>query len=189
MTRTNAPSRAHYGWGVMIVGIGALLVVLLLQRGIPELTGGMIQLVMPGTVEVELAEPGTYTVYHEHESLVDGRVYRTGDHHIAGLRIRVHDATDGREIPLSQPGGQSSYELGNRSGVSIAKFTITEGGRYAVVGTFDDEAHAEPLVLALSRGFLRRMVALIGAGFGIMGGFGAAGIVAWVMVWRRRNHG
>ena len=68
-------SRAGYFLGAICLLAGLSLAGWLMWSEIAALQNVMIRVVMPGSVVVTLDEPGTYTIYHEADSVVDGKLY------------------------------------------------------------------------------------------------------------------
>ena len=75
-----------------------------------------------------LDEPGTYTIYHEADSAVDGKLYSAPN--IAGLSVKVAAEGSGQAIAVVEPGFNSSYGIGGHSGKSVLAFDIVSPGRY-----------------------------------------------------------
>jgi hypothetical protein len=154
--------------------------------GIAGLQKALTRVVVPGSSELTLDEPGGYTIFHEPESVVDGRVYSVQS--VAGLRVTVVAEPDGTAIPTVEPGATSRYAIGSHSGVSILSFDIAQPGRYRLTAEYAG-GRAEPqTVLAIGHGFVGR---LLGTIFGAIGavfvGFGAALALALTTYFRRRR--
>src|SRR5262249_43393791 len=73
-----APLIILFGWGAMETT---------LSWRTQEAVDRMIRVVVPGDAELKLEEPGTYTIFHEYHSLVDGRIYTVEG--VSGLTIDV----------------------------------------------------------------------------------------------------
>jgi hypothetical protein len=146
----------------------------------------MIRVVMPGSIVVTLDAPGTYTIYHEADSVVDGKLYSAPN--IAGLSVTVTGDGTGAQIPVAVPSMSSSYSVGGHSGKSVLAFEITAPGRYLLSGRYANGRSEPQTVLAVSRGFLGR---LLGTIFGAIGAVGLGFIAALVLVlttyFRRRR--
>lgn len=75
-------------------------------RMIQEVPDSLTRIVVPGEAELDLTEPGSYTIYHEHRSVVDGQVFSsTAD--ISSLLVAVERPT-GNPRPCVSPLGTSS---------------------------------------------------------------------------------
>ena len=158
------PGRRWYAVaaGIFVLGMGAFA--LFLFTKLKDLGSELEQVVVPGEAELAL-DPGTYTIFHEHQSVVDGRYYSAPEA-VPGLRVRVLSAATGEALPVRPPGATSSYSIGGRSGVAIFAFDVPKPGRYRVVADVSDGDEG-PFVLALGKGFGRRLVTTILAAIGI----------------------
>jgi hypothetical protein len=156
-----------------------------LMPRIGSLDSRLMQVVMPGSATLNLADPGEYTIYHEQKAVVDGRYYAstTAD----GLTLRLESAT-GAAVPLRQPATNSSYSIGNRAGTSIFAFTVTTPGTYRLSGTLAGGRSEPRIVLAVGQGFMNELFGLIGITVAIVfSSLGIAGaILAITLVQRAR---
>ena len=117
---------------------GGTVAVLLLFGGSPvrfscfpcELTNELTQVLVPGRSELTLKESGSYTVFHEHESVVNGRVFST-DAGVNGMRCALIDPKTGLEVPMIPASTKTHYSLGGRSGVSVLEFNLAEPGTHS----------------------------------------------------------
>ena len=172
------PSRRSYviGAAVLIVGVVVCVVFLvtqlfnLLDSIVPE-----IQVVVPGTHEIYLAEPGEYTVFYEYRSVVDNKVYSTGE--ISGMSVILKSKDDQQEVALSKPSGSTTYEVGGRAGESVLEFEIDEPGTYVFTADYSGGVGGPDVVLAIGQfelwGTIRTVLVGLGIFFGafIIGGF------------------
>jgi hypothetical protein len=160
---------------------GALLYV------VPRLTAvdeRLTRVVVPGSAVLTLDKPGSYTIYHEKKSTVDGRYYASET--VSGLRLRLIDEATGTAVKLTEPAVASTYAIGNKSGSSIFAFVIDRPGRYRLATDLADGRSEPKAVLAVELGMLGEMFSLI---FGTMAiafaGMGIAGAIVLVVLWRR----
>jgi hypothetical protein len=144
------------------------------------------QLVVPGTSELTLTETGTYTIFHETGSVVDGRYYAVED--VSGLTVEVVAAETGEAVALSSPGAGATYDFGGRSGSAFLTFDIADPGRYRITGAYP-EGRAEPAtVLAVGHDFGRKLVLTIVSAIAIaFTSFALAVVIAVVTFVRRRR--
>jgi hypothetical protein len=175
----------------VVAGIVALAgiagAVLHLLPRIAGLEARMIQVVMPGSATLRLAEPGSYTIYHEAKSVVDGRYYASTS--ADGLSLRLESAA-GRRIALNKPGSTSSYSLSSRSGTSIFDFTIDTAGDYRLTGTLPGGRTEPRIVLAVGQGFVGEIFAMVGTTLAILfAALGIAGAIVAVVLINRRKTG
>ncbi|GEP53204.1 hypothetical protein [Reyranella soli] len=144
----------------------------------------MIRVVVPGNAVLTLDKAGRYTIYHETRSMVDGRYYASGT--VSGLRLGLTDEATREPVTLTGPAMQSSYKIGNRSGTSIYAFTIDRPGRYRLAADLAGGRNEPKAVLAIEQGMLGGMFSLIVGAIAIaFAGFGVAGALVLVVLWRR----
>ncbi len=95
------------GFGALWSGIGRL----------DDRVAGLERVVVPGKRMIEL-HAGSYTVFYESRSVVDGTIYETGE--LSDLRCKLRRA-DGGEVALETPRMQTTYLSGaTRGGRSSA---------------------------------------------------------------------
>ena len=171
---TRPPSGWHYliGVAVWIVGI-ALFVVLV----ITQIAGNLpqVQVVVPGTHEIYLEKPGKYTVFYEYQSVIDNKIYATGES-LSGMLVILKSKEDSREIALSRPSTSSSYQAGEggRAGTSVLEFEIEEPGSYILSAQYPGGVSGSDVVFAIGQFNLAGIIlGGLGIFFGtlIIGGF------------------
>jgi hypothetical protein len=182
-TRARTPSAAWYGLSVLILVAGWLAMAILLVTRIGGTADRMMRLVVPGEAELRLTQTGTYTIFHEYRSTLDGRVYDTPS--VDGLDVTVRALPSGRLIELMR-GGDSSYSLGGSAGRSLFDFEVSEPGAYRIAGAYADGRREPQAVLAVDRGFVGDLLITILVAIACaFGGTGGAIVVA-ILVARRR---
>ncbi|HTT49292.1 MAG TPA: hypothetical protein VMG39_14990 [Pseudolabrys sp.] len=163
------------GWyvlaGVLTVATIAATSLFIVYR-INGLGSQLIQVVVPGEAKLTLSEPGSYTVFHEYNSVVDGEVYHANS--VSGLSVTVL-SPEGRAITLTTPAASSRYRFSNRTGVSIFTFDVTKPGVYLLAAAYKN-SHSEPkTVLTVGTGFIGGIFVTVLISLLIMfAGFGAA---------------
>lgn len=162
MNDISKPSRWLYLLAVLLVIGGWSMAAMSVFKGISGGLGkGLTQVLVPGEERLEFEEAGTYTIFHEYESVYKDQVYNTSD--ISGLKISVKSEKTGEDIAL-KPSGNSTYSFGSRSARSIFKFDIDSPGSYILSGKYL-ENDGPKVVLAVSHGFLGK---LFGTVFGAL---------------------
>lgn len=68
-------SKAGYFLAPIPVILGLAIAGWLVWTEIAALQNALIRMVVPGTSVLTLDEPGTYTIFHEADSVVDGKLY------------------------------------------------------------------------------------------------------------------
>lgn len=179
-----APGRIWYAVAVLAVLAGLAAGAYRIYSNIDELTKGMVQVVVPGEADLAL-EPGSYTIFHEYESSIDGRIYSGTD--VTGLLVRIVPVDGGAPIKLEQPAVTSSYTLSGRSGRSVLIFEVTEPGDYRLIAGYPEGEENSEAVLAVGQGMTGGILSLV---FGALA-FASLGIAAGVAIalptYRRRR--
>jgi hypothetical protein len=117
---------------------------------------------------LNFSQSGTFTVYYEWNSKVDGERYRSPEE-VPGISVQLVGPS-GDTIDMQSASNTVSFSASGRSGQSIGKVTIPSAGAYVAIVKADT---SEPFVLAFGKGVLGKLFAYIGAAFAI----GALGFV------------
>jgi hypothetical protein len=112
-----------------------------------------IQIVVPGSSDITLPQPGEYTIFYEYRSMVDNRIYST-DQDIPGIMVNIVSKDTADEIPLSTPSTSSTYTIGGRSGIGLFDFSIDKPGIYEISASYpatngQQEEQTQEIVLAV----------------------------------------
>jgi hypothetical protein len=179
------PSRAWYlVSGAIVIATIAIFAYVLSSR-LSALTDQLMQLMVPGQVDLNLVQTGTYSIFHERQSVIDGQLLHSND--IAGLRVSVRSASN-TDVPLAMPKASATYSIGGRSGVAIFEFVIREPGTYRLNAEYDGGRALPRAVLTIGLDFVGELTATILGSIAIMfaGLIGAAALAVVVFVKRRR---
>ena len=179
------PGRKWYwlGGAVAIVGIAAF--VFLLVSRIGGIDDKLSQMLAPGKVEMVFAEPGTYTIFHEHESIFQQRYY-SSDEVVSGLAVRVVSVVSGAPVKVEAPGTNANYTIGGRAGVVILEFEIVEPGPYRISAAYADGRRKPQVVLAIGHDFLGELLVTVFGSLAIMfSSLGGAGAIIAVTAIKR----
>lgn len=140
------------------------------------------RLVLPGSQEIEL-ETGDYTLFYEHQSLLNGVVYTT-DTTVPGIRFFVM-APDESGVELTTPSVNEDYELEGRAGYSVVHFTVDETGMYTVGGNYPDGPIGAFFIFALGKSSSGPLLLAL---FSLIGGVGISAVLTIsTFVSRRRS--
>ena len=172
------PGRWRYALAAVVFIAGVALAVFRLETRLPALEDELPRFVFPGSLEIDLPAPGSYTIFHDSESVVDGRYYQAAA--ISGLRLALQSAATGAPVALVVPGVTTRYAFAGRSGVSIVTFDVTDPGRYRLPADYDTGRPSPDVVLAVGRGFVGKLTMMILSVMGI--GLGATGIAITIAV-------
>ena len=161
------PGRVWY-WAAGGIGAMALVAfVAILFNGIASMGDALPQMLGPGQIEISLDEPGTYTVFHEHESIFEGQYYSSPEI-VSGLTVRVRYKDSGETIKVAAPNVNSNYAVSGRSGVGIFEFDIVEPGRYRITAAYANGQATPPVMLAIGHDFMGGLMATIFGAIGVM---------------------
>jgi hypothetical protein len=178
-------SRVGYVLAAICLLAGMAVAAWLASSAYSDLQTAMTRVVVPGSGDLNLEESGNYTIYHEAESIIDGKLYSASD--IGGLRVDVTDA-GGQRVVLATPGFSTRYTIGSRRGRSMLTFVILLPGHYRISAAYPDGKTEPQTVLAVGHDFFSRLFATI---FGAIGsvfvGFAAALTLALTTYFRRRR--
>lgn len=169
-------SRAWYGVALVLFLAGAAGAGALIWSALSGLDSGMTRIVVPGSSVLALSQPGSYTIFHETNAVIGGRIYASRT--IDGLQVSIAKVPGGAAIPVAAPHLSSRYEYGGHTGVSVLSFTIAKPGNYRLTAQYGDGRSGPQAVLAIGEGFFGR---LLGTIFGAIGAM-FAGTVAAVVI-------
>ncbi|MFT6399456.1 MAG: hypothetical protein ACJAYU_004222 [Bradymonadia bacterium] len=133
--------------------IGPITAAVIAFMSLTSLADGLLQAVIPGSAELSLDEPGTYNVFHEYRSIVDGEVYSSGAVGPGSVSYQIVDP-GGLAVTLTPLVVDLNYSLNGRSGVGLASFEVPDGGVYSLSGAYPEGASGPPVVLAVGKGFV-----------------------------------
>ncbi len=181
------PSLWHLLWGVPFFLAGGGYFGYTLYHGLTHLTDSLTQIVVPGSAELHLM-PGTYTVFLEEESVVNGKIYSTTES-VSGLSCRVSSVESGTAIALTKASMDTSYSLGARSGHSVLEFPIQRGGRYNFACDYGDNPKGPEVIVAVGSGVGEAISLTVVEGLAAFFGGGGAGliVIVGIIVMRERE--
>lgn len=178
------PGRVWYAVAALIALGGIVAAGFFIYGKLDELARELPQIVVPGDKVLQL-EPGHYTIFHEHQSTVDGRIYSGTD--VTGLLVRVEPAGGGEPLALAQPSVTSSYSLSGRAGNSVLVFDVDKPGEYRLVAGYPQGEEKSEAVLSVGRGMTGGILTTVFSALGIaFGGIIIAVLIA-VITYRRRR--
>jgi hypothetical protein len=178
--------RAGYFFAPIPVIAGFAVAGWLVWSAIDTLQDAFTRFVAPGSVTLTLSEPGTYTIFHEPESVIDGKLYAAPG--VDGLQVTVTAEADPDPIPVIVPTMSSRYTIGGRTGRSVLAFDIGRPGRYRLAAAYDGGRSEPRTVLAVGRGFFSRLLLTIAGAIAVVfTGAGVALALVLTTYFRRRG--
>jgi hypothetical protein len=124
---------------------------------------GLIQVIVPGSAELELSRTGVYGVYYEYQSVVDGVEY-TGSEVPPALICTLTSNSTGREIqaaPDYVETNRYSTHRDERVGVLAMSFSINEPDTYLFSCQYPDGSSEPPVVLAVGRNIVWELFTIV----------------------------
>lgn len=180
------PSRLWYLLAIAIFVAGMAGMGAFLSNQVSGLGDDLEQMVVPGEREFEL-EAGSYTIFHERVSIVNGRIYNADG--IAGLGVTLTSAA-GAPVALTLTSTNSSYEFAGRRGAAILQFEIRTPGAYLLSAAYREGAAGPETVLAIGSEFAGNLLrTLLGAFVIAFIGIGLGLVVGGGVFYRRREAG
>jgi len=186
LPQTIKPSRWYYGLAVLVLCAGVGIFVFLLIKGLSEITDKLTQMEAPGTAEMTFSEAGKYTIFYERRSVINGKVYDTGDK-LSGLWCTVVSKETGEPVQLTQSSVNTRYTFGDRSGVSVLDFNIEKPGVYEVSAKYPDNPNGQKVALAVGTGVTGKIVGTALGGVAVMLGSFALAILIGVLTFVKRR--
>jgi len=176
MNSNKVPSKKGYAiaGGILVVGVILCIVLLSLSLSSDNMDE---QVVVPGFKELTFDETGTYTIFYEYRSVVDGKVYQT-DQSISGLQVLVEDKETNNPVELNNS-TSSSFNVNGREGVSVFTFDIDQPGTYVLSAWYDGTQDTE-VVLSVKEGFVQNLLFMV---FGIISASVCALIAIVIFIW------
>lgn len=179
------PGRWWYVVAGLIAAAAVAVTIYFVIHRVSGLTDRLVQVVVPGQASLTLNETGSYTIFHEYQSVVDGKVYSTGS--VSDLRVTVA-GPDGRRVSLTSPSGTSRYSIAGRAGSSIFAFEAAQPGVYRLAASYEDGRREPRTVLTVGTGFLAGIFMTVLITLAIMfAGIGSAVAIAIIVFLARRR--
>jgi len=183
--QTIKPSRWFYVLAGLVFVIGVALFAVLLFKNLSGMSDTLMQVVVPGKADITLSEAGKYTIFYEYQSVVDNKVYTTGE--LSGLQCALTSQETGAEIALSSPSGSSTYTLGGRAGRSILAFSIDKPGNYQFSAWYPEGQERQEVVLAIGSGLMGKIMGTVFSSLAIFFGSIAIAVVITVVTAIKRE--
>ena len=181
------PSRWFYVLAGVVFAAGIALFGLVLYQGLGGMGAKLQQALAPGETNLKLSEPGTYTIFHEYESVFNEKVYSTHES-ISGLECTLVSKANGARVRLSTSAVNTTYEFGNRSGRSVFDFRIERPGVYTLSASYPQGKQGPEVVLAVGKGITAGiLVAVIGGLASFFGSIAIALAITLVTLIKRSN--
>jgi len=181
------PTRWLYVLATILMAGGVGFLGYALGRGLPQVTDGLVQVVVPGDAELSLKHEQHYTVFLESQSVVNGKIYSTNGS-VNGLECKVKSAASEAPILMGRSVMSTTYELDGRSGHSVLEFHVPADGSYGFSCSYGNTEHGPETVVAVGSGVAGRIMWTVFTGLlAMFGGFGS-GLIVFVATFVLRKN-
>jgi hypothetical protein len=179
------PGIWYYGLAVLVIVLGFAAFAGSIYSGMTGAESGLLQMVAPGVMDLNLSEPGEYIIFYENNSYMNGKFYRTSEQ-ISGLEVLVKEKATGLSLATYPAKGSFTYSLGSRSGRSLMAFKIERAGDYQVNASYSGK-EGPRIVLAIGKGMVEGIFSSIIISMAAL--FGSIAIAAAItfVTYRRRK--
>jgi hypothetical protein len=181
------PGRWAYGVAVLVFVASLIITGLLAADAAARLDEGLHQAVVPGQAQLHLEAAGSYTIFYEYRSMVDGRLYATDGADVSELRVALESRATGDEVALAPPAANVEYTFGERTGTSVLAFSIDEPGAYVLSGWYPPGVDGPEVVLAIGQGVGLQFIGALLAALGILMLGSILALVIALLAWRMRR--
>jgi hypothetical protein len=191
------PSAAWYWIGGVLIAagvIGALVILGIWAARASDAVDNFARMkVVPGADQqgqgFNFARAGTYTLYYEYRSSVDGEKIRNPDHDPPRqLQVTVTNEANGTEVPVRSYDKDFAFSVNDKLGPAFARVDIPAPGTYTLGVT---SGATSPFVVAIGKGVLQSIWPwwLLGAiaAFVVGVGLGLAAIITTAVKRGRRK--
>jgi hypothetical protein len=174
------PSKWWFGAAALVgvVGIAVAIVILVLASvDYAERIEDFDRADLPATLQVEITQPGGYSIYHEYSGAFDDVTY------VRDPTVTVTDPAGG-EVELGEYDYEVTYGAGGYEGEGLFTFDAEEAGTYQVTAEGDPDSG-----VAVGRGLGRGLSAYIGGSIavGLLGVVGGSVMAIVVGIKRGRS--
>ena len=95
-----------------------------------DAVGHVPRFVVPGSENITITKPGTYVLYYEYKSVLDGEIFSTAQE--TDIKCTATHLRTGEDVPIEPVRLSAQYEIGGRAGKAVAQFSATEIGTYVL---------------------------------------------------------
>jgi hypothetical protein len=150
------PGRRFYLLALLAVTLAALLVALVVRGYLSGFPANATRVTGPGTAEVTLAAPGSYTISYERQTTGNvGGGFETGGQPLEGIpsgTLELVPAPSGAPVRLRAPSTTFTYSTGNTEGQAIAEFVVDRPGTYTLTSQYSSGESGPQFTLAIAQG-------------------------------------
>ena len=176
----------YYLFAPLTMLLAIALFVVLLFGGLKSVDRSLTRVIVPGKTTVQLAKPGSYTIFYEYRSEVGGRTFDTGEQ-VPAMHCDLAHSDTGAKVALRRPATNANYRMTRVAGYSVLGFQSDAVGEYDFSCDFQPGHSGEQVVLAMGTGVTAQIFKMVLTGLAVLLlGFCAMGLI-FAAVYRERN--
>jgi hypothetical protein len=180
------PSIWYYGLAILIIIVGFIAFAGFIFTSVSDMGESLMQVEVPGSADLDLEEPGEYTIFYENQTYFNGKFYST-DEQIPSLQINVSEIATGSYLKTYPSPGSFTYDFGSRSGRAITSFKVDRPGNYRINASYS-EGPGPDVVLAVGKGIVEGIFSSILTSLAaLLGSIAVAAIISFVTYTRRKK--
>ncbi|HEX3721218.1 MAG TPA: hypothetical protein VHV31_00410 [Nitrolancea sp.] len=182
MVRKASPGRWLYVTALLIFFVGVLVAAVLVVSSVVHFRSvkhSFIHIVAPGTTTVHLGDTGSYTIYYEYASDVEGQSV-PADQTPPNMIVTITSVATGDTVDVVSA-DSGTYSLDSSSGIAIMNFNIEKTGDYKITSQYSDGSTGGDVEFAIAHGIARNIVWGIGSILGSIGVFCSATFFAFLL--------
>jgi hypothetical protein len=170
---------ARFKWAILLVVIGIVLNVVAVISVLNIFRDKGTFFFAPGEAVVNITKPGSYTLWQETRTVIDGKFMTFSEEFPSGTIIKVVKQPEGTDVALRR-NAMATMEANGTRRVSIADLTFSSPGAYRVVVTGLSEKRA--LYLEEEKIWPIFLIVIVGGLLGMLFLFSGIGAAIFVFV-------
>jgi hypothetical protein len=133
---------------LLVVAVGLVVRGVNFSVGPPE---NPTRVTAPGTAEITLAQPGTYTISYEHQT-VRNEPLTSIPSEVSAMHLELVSTASSAPVSIHALPGDTGHVDGNTADVAIAEFNVDHPGTYALSARYSSGEPGPPASLRIERG-------------------------------------
>jgi len=180
----NRRGAVWYALGSLIIIAGMAGAIAGALRDMSGLDSKFTRFAMPGSVRLTLAQPGTYAIYYERRSVINGVTFQTPQ--TTDIKCNI-TSRSGEKIEINPSVlGSATYTFEGREGTTLAEFTVPTAGTYEVACAYPSGTGAR-IALAIAPSLGGEPLAALFKWFALAVGSLGLGLSIFIVALMRRD--
>ena len=176
------PSSRYYLLAFLSLAVGIGLMIYFLVFDVHRIRNSMVQMDVPGEMDLELKHRVMYSVFAEYPVMQAGSAVSREQAKQMVVSCEVREIPTGARVPVNDTVGASSYTYGGRKGISILEFDVNKDGSYTLKCDGPADASGQKIQVAIGGGASKAISAVAGRSvIALIGGI-VIGVLIFVRV-------